>query len=81
MSEYLPAHVLFFIMHTDPASAYHRLNNLFEYPSVINHLMELLSIIVVDILMIIRMLTCVDDGTILACYFINVPDMEAVDAS
>ena len=27
------------------------------------------------------MLTCGDDGTILACYFINVPYMKVVDAS
>ena len=40
-----------------------------------------MSIIVLDILTGRIILTCSDDGTILARSFINVPDMKVVDAS
>ena len=43
--------------------------------------MILMSIIVLDILTGRIILTCSDDGTILAQYFINVPDMKVDDAS
>ena len=71
MSACLPAQVLFLIMYTDPESAYHQLNNLFEYPAVIDHFIKLLAIILVDRLRRIIILICSVDGTILACYFIN----------
>ena len=81
MSACLPAQIFFVIMYTDPSSAYHRLNNVFEDTFGIGHLTKLLSIIVVDGLTRRRMLTFVDDGTILAYSFINLADMKVVDAT